>query len=407
MKKGTCLIALVVSGWLLRMPTPMFASESSKEKEVEDSHLVCQAEALKKRLEKIKESAVRLGLHPGQSGIIQSIKEAEDKLNEIINHPSEINREFPEIEQIINSIVSAIGIESLPDETARGLINELLNLQLFAFLKPLKGDLFLRSFVLYDEGLVEDVAIRFDVELPYGWKGRAVLEGGENIFKEFLLTSFPPFARGSWTFKIKAEVRWSGGGTAVSRDLQWQNTSLVDFKVIGVFDNTDNKGMDVVYGPEKNIAKGINFSKVYPGRWKLPPRWRNLDKRNCSRAGGGAFLVNLIEEFRSLNLPTDDVVAYAATYIYSDEAKDVRFDLGTDDGCVLWLNGEEIHRHREPRGLRVGEDKIFAHLKKGWNQILLKVGQLGGGWGFCFQVFTPQGEPIQGVYCSAKKRLAR
>jgi hypothetical protein len=46
---------------------------------------------------------------------------------------------------------------------------------------------------------------------------------------------------------------------------------------------------------------------------------------------------------------------------------------------------------------RPDEDKVPIHLKKGWNEIVLKVGQLGGDWGFYMRILGKDGKPIAGL----------
>ena len=55
---------------------------------------------------------------------------------------------------------------------------------------------------------------------------------------------------------------------------------------------------------------------------------------------------------------------------------------GSDDGIVIWVNGEEVHRNEIGRGYSAGSDSCSIYLKPGKNRILLKIGQYIGGWGF-------------------------
>lgn len=90
-----------------------------------------------------------------------------------------------------------------------------------------------------------------------------------------------------------------------------------------------------------------------------------------------------------------DRCIYARTTLVSDTERKVRLDIGSDDGIVVWLNGERIHAKTGTRGLTVGEDKLDAALKAGENVLLVKVLQGNGEWGFCVGVRTPEGEPVE------------
>jgi HEAT repeat protein len=89
--------------------------------------------------------------------------------------------------------------------------------------------------------------------------------------------------------------------------------------------------------------------------------------------------------------------AYLRTYLYADAKKDVRLEIGTDDGCKVWLNGKLIHEVNTSRGLTVGQDKVKATLGKGGNELLIKVVNEGGGWEACARVRAPDGSKAEGV----------
>jgi Domain of unknown function (DUF4838) len=80
------------------------------------------------------------------------------------------------------------------------------------------------------------------------------------------------------------------------------------------------------------------------------------------------------------------IAAYAYTEIYSEEEKTVIFTLGTNDGGRLWINGEVVWDYSSGRGLKPDEDLIPILLRKGTNQILLKIEERGNAWGFCTRV---------------------
>ncbi len=93
--------------------------------------------------------------------------------------------------------------------------------------------------------------------------------------------------------------------------------------------------------------------------------------------------------------PNTNSTAYLYAEVTVQEAQDVLFKAGSDDGMKLWLNGEMIHRAPEPRSLRVDEDTIEARLEAGVNKILLKVVQGGGGWECCLRITDRGGKPIK------------
>lgn len=86
--------------------------------------------------------------------------------------------------------------------------------------------------------------------------------------------------------------------------------------------------------------------------------------------------------------------AYAYAEVYWEGNADAAFLVGTNDGCMMWLNGEPVHEVSGGRGLQVDQDKVNVKLESGNNRILLKVLQEGGAWGFCVRLVTTSGDPI-------------
>ncbi len=80
--------------------------------------------------------------------------------------------------------------------------------------------------------------------------------------------------------------------------------------------------------------------------------------------------------------PTTDQVAYAACWIDSDVAVDRLMGLGSSDGVRIWVNGQEIFRVHTGRALRPNDNYFRLPLEAGRNQLLLKVGNGQGRWGF-------------------------
>ncbi len=90
-------------------------------------------------------------------------------------------------------------------------------------------------------------------------------------------------------------------------------------------------------------------------------------------------------------------VAYLRTRFWSDAAQPARLEVGSDDGVKVWLNGELVHANKVYRGVTPAEDKIPVQLRKGWNEVLLKVIQAGGGWGASMRVRSPEGDHLAGI----------
>ncbi len=122
-----------------------------------------------------------------------------------------------------------------------------------------------------------------------------------------------------------------------------------------------------------------NHSIVYPPEAAVDPaselgmpaiEWRpvdDLDGRVHSFDGGGRQGVTYLR--RHLDAPEDrEVVAW----------------VGSDDGIRIWLNGELVHDRDVPRGAAPDQDSVPMTLRRGANELLLKIVDHGGESGYYF-----------------------
>jgi hypothetical protein len=84
-------------------------------------------------------------------------------------------------------------------------------------------------------------------------------------------------------------------------------------------------------------------------------------------------------------------VLYARTSIDSESAQVRKLYIGYSDDVSVFLNGRILYRGRSAQGFRdpgfLGimnpeNDAVYLPLKKGSNELMLAVSELGGGWGF-------------------------
>jgi hypothetical protein len=84
-------------------------------------------------------------------------------------------------------------------------------------------------------------------------------------------------------------------------------------------------------------------------------------------------------------------VLYARTNIDSDRDQVKKLEIGYSDDVSVFLNGNILYRGRSAQGFRdprfLGivnpeNDAVYLPLKKGRNELMLVVSELGGGWGF-------------------------
>jgi len=91
----------------------------------------------------------------------------------------------------------------------------------------------------------------------------------------------------------------------------------------------------------------------------------------------------------------DFTEAFAMTYVYSPEQRDILLKIGSDDGIVVWVNGKKVLDNPSLRSARVDDDIIETSLSAGWNTLLLKISQDWGSWGFYFRITDTKNAPIK------------
>jgi HEAT repeat protein len=138
---------------------------------------------------------------------------------------------------------------------------------------------------------------------------------------------------------------------------------------------------DIAFPPETADAQGVKWQAMPPGPDAKRPWVMDLLK-----ALGG-----------------EQRVAYARTWVHSDQQQPAQLELGTDDGVKVWLNGKVVHAINTFRGIQPGSDKVNVTLNAGWNPLLLKVTQLNQDWAFCARFRKPDGSHLDGLQFAAER----
>jgi hypothetical protein len=147
---------------------------------------------------------------------------------------------------------------------------------------------------------------------------------------------------------------------------------LGPWHLIGSFSNADHRQFSTVYPPETET----NFEAVYPGMNDSEARWK---------AGDRLVDGQVIDLHQHLKI-TEGAIAYLHRVLTADQAMEINLHLGSDDGLAVFLNGERIHANDVPRGPAPDQDVVKARLKAGDNDLLLKIVNRTGGWGYYFSL---------------------
>ena len=117
-----------------------------------------------------------------------------------------------------------------------------------------------------------------------------------------------------------------------------------------------------------------------PNRDTTPTRGsrRSTARRGWRTAGTDASaLLDFLGKFGT----SDDVVCYARCVVVAPEDMDVVMGLGSNDGARVWVNGDMVFDLHAGRRASQNDDRVPVHLRRGENEVLVKVGKPRRGLG--------------------------
>jgi HEAT repeat protein len=127
------------------------------------------------------------------------------------------------------------------------------------------------------------------------------------------------------------------------------------------------------------------------------PEQAGTNVENWRRAPGSADPTRQGEVVLDSVVGGNDCVVYLKTRVYSPIPQGVKFEIGSDDGIKLWVNGELVHANNAIRGLAPGQDRAKGSLRQGWNDLLAKVTQVSAGCGMILRITDPAGAKSPGL----------
>ncbi|MBC8327010.1 MAG: hypothetical protein H8E27_15425 [Verrucomicrobia subdivision 3 bacterium] len=140
---------------------------------------------------------------------------------------------------------------------------------------------------------------------------------------------------------------------------------LMQWTVIGPFDNTDRTGFAKIFPPEHKIDLTANYDgKTDKVKWSpfVTANEYGMVDINKAYPGPGDGL--------------KEVTAYAYTEYHTADARAVELRLGCKNAWKIWHNGKLIFgRDEYHRGMRIDQYKLNVQLTKGRNTLLVKLCQ--------------------------------
>jgi len=158
-----------------------------------------------------------------------------------------------------------------------------------------------------------------------------------------------------------------------------EGTFIRTWLVLGPFPNSAQYPENAPsYPPE---SERVDLRKEYEGargraRWKV------------HKSEGD--LVDLAKIFT----PNENVIGYAVCWVHSDRVRAAVLEVGSDDGCKLWVNRKLVLDRLALRSAAPRQDIVPIHLARGWNELFVKVEQGPKDWGFYAELVNHEGRGL-------------
>ena len=156
---------------------------------------------------------------------------------------------------------------------------------------------------------------------------------------------------------------------------------IKDWYLLGPFDNNYQAPFEKSSSP----FTAIELDKEYTGKNGGIVKWF----RPYNTTSFGYVDLKAIFPFN------DFAVAYALTYIYAPYDMDVLLKTGSDGAIIAWVNKQKVINKNFGRVAQYDNDLTSVELKKGWNEVILKLPTSWGSWGFFFRITDARGRPIE------------
>ena len=227
-------------------------------------------------------------------------------------------------------------------------------------------------------GFGGNLKVKLSVAAPSGGKIHYTLDGSEPTPQSPVYTQ--PFNY-KQSFVLNAAYffgnRQFGCVTRSRYDYSDIDGFIPDWQLSGPYIMEGKSGaalFDVEFAPEKGTG-----AKWFP--WKR---------------GSNPMIVN----FRELDLSGGDTI-YMRTQIYSPKTQQAILFVGSDDAVKAWLNGKLVDAQNVGRTVDA-EDRVNVTLNEGWNKLVMKIVNHGGGWSAKARVRAANGAVMEGMKTKAE-----
>ncbi|RYU95789.1 transglutaminase domain-containing protein [Emticicia agri] len=139
-----------------------------------------------------------------------------------------------------------------------------------------------------------------------------------------------------------------------------QMNSVKNWALVGPFDNVMNSGFNKDFG----VLQHPKPEKTFQSRYGADIQW---------------FIPQLgLQDgyyYKTYNFYSVNSIIYAQSFIESSEEQDVLMKIGYSGSLKVWLNDSLAYSEQERRRTEIDYFQIKCHLNKGYNRVLIQLGE--------------------------------
>ncbi len=182
-----------------------------------------------------------------------------------------------------------------------------------------------------------------------------------------------------WQFHRKA---WMADDAEEVEKIQQKLGVVRHWRFVGPFDNEGGSGHDRAYPPEEEF----DLSRDYAGK-ERPVRWRDFP----DFPGDGRL------RFKNVMTPVEQTTVYAQSWVKARKAMRAAVFFASSGAAKVWVNGRQVHEQATGRHWGELQDAFKISLKKGFNEILVKISSKNREPSFRLSLGDRRGRELRGV----------
>ncbi len=150
-------------------------------------------------------------------------------------------------------------------------------------------------------------------------------------------------------------------------------SSIKKWSLVGPFDNVMNSGFNKDFGVLQNPKTGKSFTS----RYGADIQWFTPEQNTLN----GYF-------FKTYHFSSFNSIIYAQSFVESSIEQDVLLKIGYSGSLKVWLNDSLAYTEQERRRTEIDYFQIKCHLNKGYNRVLVQLGDYEEDFPSFFLRFT-------------------